>query len=37
MILVPPLLNQAKLLKRYGKKFTCYDSDKAGINATIKR
>ena len=29
--------NQAKLLKRYGKEiYICYDSDKAGINATIK-
>lgn len=28
---------QAKLLKRYGKQiYICYDSDKAGINATIK-
>lgn len=28
---------QAKLLKRYGKEvFICYDSDHAGINATIK-
>ena len=29
--------NQAKLLKRYGKEvYICYDSDKAGINATVK-
>lgn len=29
--------NQAKLLKRYGKQiYICYDSDKAGLNATIK-
>ena len=29
--------NQAKLLKRYGKEiYICYDSDKAGINATTK-
>ena len=29
--------NQGKLLKRYGKEvYICYDSDKAGINATIK-
>lgn len=29
--------NQAKLLKRYGKQvYICYDSDKAGLNATMK-
>jgi DNA primase len=29
--------NQAKLLKRYGEEiYICYDSDKAGINATNK-
>lgn len=29
--------NQAKLLKRYKREiYICYDSDKAGINATIK-
>jgi DNA primase len=29
--------NQGKLLKRYGEEvYICYDSDKAGINATIK-
>lgn len=29
--------NQGKLIKRYGKEvYICYDSDSAGINATIK-
>ena len=29
--------NQAKLLKKYGKEvFICYDSDEAGINASLK-
>lgn len=29
--------NQAKLLKRYGKEvYICYDSDKAGTNATVR-
>lgn len=29
--------NQAKLLKRYGRQvYICYDSDNAGINATLK-
>lgn len=29
--------NQAKLIKRYGNQiYICYDSDKAGINATVR-